>query len=459
MPTSPAAVQRPFRGDRRGSLMPIAALCFIPMIGVVAMAIDYGRTATVKNQLQYALDAAALGAARTLMIQGGDPAQTANDYLATNFTMQVNGLTPAVTAKVTGNATVTVSGTVDVPTTFAQVLGFSSLNVSLQSVAKFGLGSAEIALVLDNTGSMSGAKLDGLKQAANSLVDVLFTPQNASQSLKIGLVPFTYYVNVGTNNRNAAWMNVPNDTSSTTNQCWDTYPNAVYSNPVTTTGVCYNDGVGSPCTYTNYTVDWGTPVQACGPVTNSDTWNGCVGSRAYPLDTNDVADASNRVPGIMNAWCSSPIQRLSNSPAQVKNQIDAMVATGETYIATGLLWGWRVLSPNAPFADGAANSADVRKIMVLMTDGANTKSPNYPDHEGGDVTLADQLTAELCANIKSAGITIYTIAFAVTDVATSDRLAACSSGPPFTYSATTVTQLQDAFKSIGDQLVNAHLAR
>jgi hypothetical protein len=103
------------------------------------------------------------------------------------------------------------SAVVDVPTTFGQVIGIPSLKIEIETVAKFGLGSAEIALVLDNTGSTAGAKLDGLKQAANSLVDVLFTAQNASRSLKIGLVPFTYYVNVGTNHRNAPWMNVASD--------------------------------------------------------------------------------------------------------------------------------------------------------------------------------------------------------------------------------------------------------
>lgn len=451
--------RRAFRTDTAGSVLPLAALCIVPLLGIVALAIDYGRATSAKTQLQFALDSATLGAAKTLLTEGARPERIVTDYITTNFTRQASGLTPNIATQMPSQNMLRATASVDVPTTFAQVIGMPSLKVNLQSVAKFGLGSAEIALVLDNTGSMDGAKLDGLKQAASSLVDVLFQPQNASQSVKIGLVPFTYYVNVGTEYRNAAWMDVAHDSSTTGESCWDTYPDAVYSNPVTVTDVCYNDGVGSPCSYTSYTVDWGRPVQACGPVTTTTAWNGCVGSRAYPADLGDTADASNRVPGIMDVTCSSPIQRLSNSPTTVKNQINSMVATGETYIASGLLWGWRLLSPNPPFADGAANSADLRKIMVLMTDGANTKSPNYPDHEGGDVALADQLTGQLCTNIKQAGITIYTIAFAVSDPATADRLAACSSGQPFTYSASTVSQLQDAFRSIGNQLVTAYIAR
>ena len=40
------------------------------------------------------------------------------------------------------------------------------------------------------------------------------------------------------------------------------------------------------------------------------------------------------------------------------------------------MWGWRVLSPTAPFTEGRAYTAnDNKKILVLMTDGENTYYP------------------------------------------------------------------------------------
>ncbi len=37
------------------------------------------------------------------------------------------------------------------------------------------------------------------------------------------------------------------------------------------------------------------------------------------------------------------------------------------------MWGWRTISPNAPFADGVAyNTSNNTKVIVLMTDGQNT---------------------------------------------------------------------------------------
>ena len=64
------------------------------------------------------------------------------------------------------------------------------------------------------------------------------------------LVPFAQYVNVGMANRNASWMAVPPDTTTTTiYQCWDTYPNAVKSNCRMVTYTGYDDGV--PYTYSS----------------------------------------------------------------------------------------------------------------------------------------------------------------------------------------------------------------
>jgi von Willebrand factor type A domain len=134
-----------------------------------------------------------------------------------------------------------------------------------------------------------------------------------------------------------------------------------------------------------------------------------------------------------------------------------MVADGETFIQTGVLWGWRVLSSGGPFADGAATGS--KKVMVLMTDGANTMSPTYPAHDGSDVTLANNLTLETCTNAKAAGIDIYAIAFDVTDPTIIDLLGQCASGPPYFYTAATVGDLAAAFDQIGKSLTAIRMAQ
>lgn len=445
--------------DRRGGMAIAYGVAVIPVIGVVALAVDFGRALSVDRDLRSALDAATLAAAGAYSQNRPDDATNVlNTVFADNFKARFVTGVPPVTVSVVGNELRTSVET-QLPTTLANVLGFSSLTVGAQAAAAFGVGRAEIALVLDNTGSMAGAKLDGLKAAARDLVDALHAAPNAAAGLRIGLVPFTDYVNVGTSNRNAPWMSVPADYSTTDSGCWDTYPNAVYTNPHEVTGTCWNDGVSSTCRWTEYDVDWGTPVQQCGSWNNTFSWNGCAGSRTYPLNLRDEVTTLNPVPGVLNTQCPAELTRLTSSASRIRDEITAMTASGNTYIAAGLEWGWRVLSSKAPFADGASESEPVRKIIVLMTDGANTKSPTYPAHDGTDATLANRITADLCREIKLAQISIYTVAFDVSDTTISSLLGDCSSGPPFAYSANTVTELQSAFESIGRQITAVRLSK
>ena len=68
------------------------------------------------------------------------------------------------------------------------------------------MGKAEIALVLDNTGSMRGQKLTNLKDAATKLVDSLSSTTKDPNDLRIALVPFTMTVNVGPTYQTADWI-------------------------------------------------------------------------------------------------------------------------------------------------------------------------------------------------------------------------------------------------------------
>ena len=373
-------------------------------------------------------------------------------YIDANFGKTQN-LNPKAKVNVDSSGVVTATVTLDVPLHVMPVLGMKTTQVTITSRAAVGTGgNAEVALVFDTTYSMNGAKLVAAQAAAKSLVDTLYSAPGAASKVKVGLVPFSYYVNVGLANRNQSWITGAQDTSTTAYNCWDDYPNATYTNPVTVQATCYNDGSPYDCSYTSYTVNYGTPVRTCANQTTNNTWYGCVGSRNSPLDLQEVANAANPVPALLNYSCPSELQRLTNNTSQIKTQIDAMVAQQETFIAPGLLWGWRVLSPFAPFADGAPYGPTATKIMVLMTDGFNTHSPNYPDHEGTDVTAANQITAQTCANIKATGIVMYTIAFQVTDPTIKSILANCASGSDKYFDAGSIGSMQSAFATIGAKL-------
>ena len=93
----------------------------------------------------------------------------------------------------------------------------------------------------------------------------------------------------------------------------------------------------------------------------------------------------------------------------------------------GMVWGWRVLSPSAPFTEGVSyDNYDWRKIVVMMTDG---NSQFYKDDEtaygrlsdgvlgttnnGSAKNILNQRMAETCALMKAKDkrIDIYTVIF------------------------------------------------
>ncbi len=90
--------------------------------------------------------------------------------------------------------------------------------------------------------------------------------------------------------------------------------------------------------------------------------------------------------------------------------------------------------------------------MVVMTDGANTKSPIYPDHTGGDAALANSLTNEVCTAVKAKGVTIYTVAFDVVEPTIQALLQGCASSSGNYYEASDATALAEAFKKIADAM-------
>lgn len=448
--------------DRSGGVTVIFGLVLLVLIGAVGFAVDYSRSQRIRTNAQTALDAAALAAARAVLTKTGDARTVAENYYQVNFaakndTTKFNIKTFANPAK----KSIRLVATAQMKTAFARVLGFEKFDIKLTSQAVYGNPATEIALVLDNTGSMSGAKLDGLKSAAKSLVDAVYSAPGAADNVKVAIVPFAKYVNIGLDYRDESWIDVLPDSSTTTYSCWNTYPNKTSSNCQTVTKTCYNDGVPYSCTSTQCTWDYGAPVQVCGNTTTTKKWYGCVGSRSYPLDVKTGSGFGSRVPGIMNTSCTKKLTRLTNDKSDVLSTIDGMTAVGETFVQPGLIWGWRTLDWKAPFSDGfnPASTPEGKKYMVVMTDGANTKSPTYPDHAGSDKILSNKLAKESCANIKAEGVIVYTVAFGVSEADVEDVLTSCATSNAHYYTAADATALKDVFQDIAKSMTTVRIDR
>jgi hypothetical protein len=71
----------------------------------------------------------------------------------------------------------------------------------------------------------------------------------------------------------------------------------------------------------------------------------------------------------------------------------------------------------------------------------------------------NERTREACANAKSDGITIYTIAFDLDNSVTRDLLRDCASAPEMAFTPNDGSELIAAFQGIAEELSNLRIAK
>ena len=459
-----------FRTCRRGNIAMMFGLLLAPTVAAVGFGVDFVQSQHVRAAVTEASDAAVLAVARARLTDKTLTDSEARALARKVFDLHAPGFADASidSFDITfdpENDVYAVSVGARVATRFMRVAGAEYAPVRAYSEAVVAPPNAlEAVLVLDTTGSMEGAKLTALKSAARSLVD---TVMSDNENVKIGVVPFANYVNVGVSRRGEPWLDAPADEVRRSYDCWNTYPDETRTNcrTIHTTCTSTNDGVTTsrPCTRQQCDVNRGEPVERCEWRTHRRTWNGCVGSRNAPYDVQDSDFATRKVPGLLDVSCAEELLPLTADQSVVEDKLDAMRARGETYIPAGLTWGLRVVSSGAPFTEGkpldALRAEGGVKTMVLMTDGKNTKSARYPDHNGGDVRAANDKTEDLCAEVKASGVVVYTIAFEVSDTPTKRLLRDCASDPENFFDATDASQLVTAFEDIAASLQEIALAK
>ncbi len=416
---------------RDGGVALVFGLALPPLMMMTVAGVDLHRAATVRSSLQDALDAAALAAARSQYTDAagvqriGMASLRANmqnftgvtlDESATSFT-----LTPerVVIAVARANVDAIIADILLPP--YGQVLD-DELPVTASSEVMRSNNRVEVALVLDNTGSMAGTKLANTKTAAIDLIDRLAAADGRSvepDAVRISLVPFSFTVRVPTDDgQQPTWMtNSGSHTGGTgatglfdtavgrftlfeqLNTRWagcvearpqpydirDTEP---VTTDLATMFVPYfapdlPDNVYTDSTYRSWTgleqnnyLDDGTGFPSSVNSTNrAQVWRDRQARASKysstPRDTLDDGFGPNRDCVIQ------PLLRLTNDYDALRAGVNAMFAHGNTQVPMGAIWGWHTLSPNAPFGDGRPYGQErLLKIMILMTDGENVLSGN-----------------------------------------------------------------------------------
>jgi len=418
------------QSNERGTVEVIFALSIIPLMVLAGIAVDTSQAYVVKPRLSHSLDAPALDVG-SMRSANPDPTYLAtqfSNFVAANYSNTDIGATHDLTF-IDNGGIINVSGKATVDTVFMAIVGINSITVSSSSQIIVETNGLELALVLDNTGSMgSNGKMTDMKSAAQELINIVFGTETAPPLLKVALVPFDNTVNIGT-----------------ANTSFVTDPTA------------FNSG--------------------------SSAWGGRVMARPYPAD---VQDTSTTVDGVWtpfwnakkssnrNKYCPRPITALTNNRATLVSEINAMSSLGSTHINLGAMWGWRALSPDAPFTQGATYAdPDWNKAAIILTDGDNTMIDSYYSAYGvltdGNLGTTNKNSAEneldsrlleTCTGMKDAGIIVYTIAFGTSIASsTASMLSSCATSPNNYYESPDAATLTLAFRASREEHKNLHLSR
>lgn len=527
-------IGRLFRNER-GAVAVQFAILLLPLTVMSFGLFDISRASIAKQQLQDALDAATLLAARSNSLNDaglqavGQPALVANLSSLSDATLQ------STTFHINGNF-IDSSAVVTVRPIIANLWMNGDMSITASSQVVRTSNHVEVALVLDNTGSMGqtlGAqtKITALRSAAQGLVNTLSAAAVRSgdpNSVKIGVVPFSMTVNVGSTYRNAAWMTGVQPAAYGTDIFTTANTNrfTMFDNMAISWGGCVESrpapydiqdtaaSVGNGATMfvpffapdepdDNSIISGsgrrGTTYFSYGNNYIDNDRNATTGSTLATVQARQgsaakyaVAYRGNILGGIgdtfgPNAGCSiAPVLRLTTDMTAVNTRLGSMVASGNTNVPMGLMWGWHVLSPNTPFADGSPyGTQHLNRVIVLLTDGDNTNNessdPNDSIYTGigyiwqqrllasNNVALTDGSTANdrmlalddretrLCNNLRSQGIYVYAIGVGVS-AHSRTLLQSCATDSTYYFDVTDAAQMDEVFDTIAGAIQNLRIS-
>ena len=445
------------------------------VIGAVGVSVDISQAYLVKARLSSALDAAALAAAATGSDDEAEIQDKVDAFMAVNYPDGKIGTTIDVDVSLDGNE-LTVSASAQLDTTFMTVFGFDEVTVEAETIVQREVRGLEVVMVLDNTGSMStDDNIGTLKIATANFISVLFESVSDPELVRVGLVPYASSVNVG-----------PYGLGLDLNG--DDYGDLFVVPPEDDPYSDYYYGM-NPYTGNNYGIDEDDLEY---DPDSKGQWHGCVLAEEYTLDTEDHEgpwemyrhdyNGNNgytgnywRYPGTYgdyynsyyspNRYCPvQPVVPLTSDEQFLLDSADEMTASGATLGNFGMVWGWRVVSPEEPFIEGSEYDDDQwDKVVLMMTDGVNMMSSVYSaygrsNEHNIDANDLDDRFAETCEAMKASDILIYTVTFDDgVDEDTKDLYRDCATTASNWHDAPTQNDLEEVFEQIARELSNLHI--
>ncbi len=332
-----------FNRDENGSIIVFVMVVFAIMMMVGGAAIDLARYENTRSTLQYNLDRAVIAAAS--LKQERDPSVVVEDFMSRvvmneEFEISVDSSVADYSRRVSASAHS------DVPMWFLSMAGVNKLSARARSAAQEQRSNLEISLVLDVSGSMgSNNRLVNLKKAAKEFVTTMLTDVEA-HSVSISIIPFNSNTAPSRELFKAINVNQTHDYTTCLDFEDDSFAQAAID----------PDESHAQAVFTSY-------------------YGG--------LNSAHLASSSCNDEGYFE------IMPYADNEAQLHAKIDSLQAAGNTAGHVGIKWGLALLDPEFQpvvdnlIIDGEVNSGltrlpvaygdeDTNKIIVMMSDGANT---------------------------------------------------------------------------------------
>ena len=450
---------RRLKHDTEGNIAIIFALMTIPLFLLMGFAIDLQQVNTAKNRVQFILDSAVIAGAREM--QEGKSDTEIKKYLENYFksAMKAQGKgtdcadpVPVISSE---SQDISVSVRCAQPTSIMQLTGTKELNFSVTSASTYGIGKVDISFVFDISGSMRGSKIEALKSAADTAIDVLLPKDDdgTTGEVRIGMTSYSYMSDAGEYFEKVTNVS-PTRTYSVTyekevevdrtwvctryrrngscrNGYWEReYETQEFTETKTVTNTCVKERIGGDA-YTDENpgpYSWIEPHDTWG-----SEWNGNVYWNSDPE-------------------CSPlPVLPMTSNRNKLFDYVDSLYASGGTAGHIGIAWGWYLIAPDWDTVWPAGSDPypydepDSAKAMIVMTDGdfLNQYAP-------GQGSSFDQ-SKKLCDNIKDEGVKIYTVAFQAPTQG-KEILNYCASGEDFAFTPDSAEELTEAYTKIAQSI-------
>ena len=213
--TSKAGLMIRFGRDRSGNVTMLFGMMAVVLTLSVGAAVDLGRWLHARDQTAGAIDAAVLAGVRYLQTNSTDQAGAVNaakKFYAQNVTSRLNVTDDTVAFAVTDNGiSMTSSGGAYIATPFLQLANIAKLPLFADCQGrKRHIGNSrksridarrdrlDVRVAITIASCSSASKLDGMKTAANQMIDIMLPEGQSNYSAKISIIPFSEEVRLPT---------------------------------------------------------------------------------------------------------------------------------------------------------------------------------------------------------------------------------------------------------------------